>query len=221
MSDQVVHSYLDQLRIAADSLPPRRREELLAEIREHLEEARRSPDGDTESAVRTAMDRLGTPEEIAAAALAEEGTGGVAADPSRPTGRRQLPGRDLAAVILLPFGAFIFVVGWFVGVVLLWSSEHWTTRHKLTGTLVLPFGVALTLFLGPLVTLIPVRTTACASGVVNAETGEPVGPGGTCESTGAMPAWLGIGIFVVLLLAPIVTAIWLATRAHAFRRARS
>lgn len=184
MTDQVVDTYLDQLRIAADRLPPRQRDELLAEIRDHLEEVRRAPDGDTDSAVLTAMDRLGTPEEIAAAALGEEGD---AATAGTPGGKRQLPARDLAAVVLLPFGGFIFLVGWLIGVVLLWSSENWTTRHKLIGTLVLPFGLVSVLYLGPIVAL-PSR------------------------------AWLGVSILIVLVLAPIVTALWLATRAHAFRR---
>jgi hypothetical protein len=36
----------------------------------------------------------------------------------------------------------VFLVGWLVGVVLLWSSTVWTLRDKLIGTLVIPGGLA-------------------------------------------------------------------------------
>jgi hypothetical protein len=38
-------------------------------------------------------------------------------------------------------------VGWLAGVVMLWNSAVWTTRQKLLGTLVVPGGVALPVFL--------------------------------------------------------------------------
>jgi hypothetical protein len=34
------------------------------------------------------------------------------------------------------------IVGWFVGLALLWSSKLWTIQEKLIGTLVVPFGLA-------------------------------------------------------------------------------
>jgi uncharacterized membrane protein len=148
MSSQLVHTYLDHLRSEAAVLPPGRRAELLAEIQAHLAEARRAPGGDTDIAVLTLLDRLGSPEEIVAAAMAEEeaASGAVAADARQD--RRGLPGRDLAAILLLPLGGFVFLVGWFAGVLLLWTSENWTTRHKVIGTLALPFGVVGSLYLG-------------------------------------------------------------------------
>ena len=38
-------------------------------------------------------------------------------------------------------------LGWFVGVVFLWTSETWSTGEKLLGTLLVPGGLALPLFL--------------------------------------------------------------------------
>jgi hypothetical protein len=50
--------------------------------------------------------------------------------------------REIGALFLLPFGGFaVPVVGWFLGVLLLWFSDSWTTRDKLIGTFVVPFGL--------------------------------------------------------------------------------
>jgi hypothetical protein len=59
--------YLRRLDAAASALPAHRREELVSEIRGHLQEAlRQAPAGD-ETAVRNMLERLGPPEEIVAA----------------------------------------------------------------------------------------------------------------------------------------------------------
>jgi hypothetical protein len=51
-----------------------------------------------------------------------------------------------ALIGLLIGGLVIPVVGWFVGVALLWGSRAWTTREKLLGTLVVPGGLATSFF---------------------------------------------------------------------------
>lgn len=67
-ADPLVDDYLRRLDAATSALPAHRRDELVSEIRDHLEEAlRQTPAGD-EAAVRNALERLGPPEEIAAAA---------------------------------------------------------------------------------------------------------------------------------------------------------
>ena len=66
--DQLVNDYLSRLSVAAASLPPTRRAELLQEIREHIESARAAVAAADEATVRTMLDRLGEPEEIVAAA---------------------------------------------------------------------------------------------------------------------------------------------------------
>lgn len=68
-TDPLVDDYLRRLEAAASSLPAHRREELISEIRDHLQEAlRQAPANDT-AAVRNALERLGPPEETAAAAI--------------------------------------------------------------------------------------------------------------------------------------------------------
>jgi Domain of unknown function (DUF4190) len=67
-TDPLVDDYLRRLDAAASRLPADQREELVSEIRDHLQEAlRQTPAGD-QAAVRNALERLGSPEEIAAAA---------------------------------------------------------------------------------------------------------------------------------------------------------
>lgn len=112
--------------------------------------------------------------------------------------------REVAALILLPVGGIVIpVVGWFVGVALLWSSEHWSVRSKLLGTLVVPGGLALPLSLG----MFAGSTESCST--------PPTLVGGASPDsvcTGGPSGWLevlGPVAFVLLLLAPIATVIYL------------
>ncbi len=67
-TDPLAEDYLRRLDAAAAALPAHRRDELITEIRDHLQEAlRQAPAGD-QAAVRNLLERLGPPEEIAAAA---------------------------------------------------------------------------------------------------------------------------------------------------------
>jgi hypothetical protein len=100
-TDPLVEDYLRHLEAVASALPAYRREELLTEIREHLAEALRPvPPGD-EAAVRSVLDRLGSPEEIVAAA----------ADPLPAVPFVPVPVTNGLAVASLLFGIF-----WFGGI---------------------------------------------------------------------------------------------------------
>jgi Domain of unknown function (DUF4190) len=67
-ADPLVEDYLRHLEAVAAVLPEYRRAELLTEIRAHLDEALRQVPAGDEAAVRSMLDRLGSPEEIVAAA---------------------------------------------------------------------------------------------------------------------------------------------------------
>lgn len=54
---------------------------------------------------------------------------------------------ETIAITLLLVGGFLAGVGWLVGVVLLWLSDVWSLRDKLLGTLVVPGGLAVALYL--------------------------------------------------------------------------
>ena len=66
--DPLVDAYLRRLDAAARDLPAGRRAELSAELEEHIEDALREAGARDEATVRNVLDRLGPPEEIAAAA---------------------------------------------------------------------------------------------------------------------------------------------------------
>jgi uncharacterized membrane protein len=117
--------YLRRLERAARALPRGQREELLAEIRSHLELGL-APDA-TETEARNFLDDLGTPEEIVAAARPDH----------VPTRRGA---REILALLFLVTG-LPPVLGWLVGVGLLVSSPLWSPRQKLLGALVWPGGV--------------------------------------------------------------------------------
>ena len=113
-TNKLVADYLRRLEQAAAPMARSRRAELVAEIREHIDDALLEAGAADEVAVRNVLERLGPPEEIVAAA--------------GPVQRRS--GRlELAAMIALaiPF------LGWFVGVVLVAASRAWTGREKVVG----------------------------------------------------------------------------------------
>ena len=88
----------------------------------------------------------------------------------------------------------------------------WTTREKLVGTLVVPGGLALPIFLA----MIPGSTSveACSE-EIDPISGAPIAGTEVCTSSGgpseAMQI-LGPILLVVLLVAPIVTTAYLARR---------
>ena len=97
-AEPLVEDYLRHLEAAASGLPAYRRQELLAEIREHLDEALRQVPAGDEAAVRAMLERLGSPEEIVAAA----------ADPM-PAGQfvpMYVPETNGLAIASLLFGIF-------------------------------------------------------------------------------------------------------------------
>jgi HAAS domain-containing protein len=131
--DDHVEAYLNRLEAELADLPRGRRRELVGEIRTHIEEAQAQLAADDEAGFLTVFERLGDPAEIAA----EAGSRGKRA-------RGRVGGRELLTVVLLLVGGVLVpLVGWIVGVVLLWASEVWTRREKVLGTLVIPGGLLL------------------------------------------------------------------------------
>jgi hypothetical protein len=67
-TDELVAAYLARVERAASRLPAGRREELIGDLREHIEIARAESGAESEAEVRTILERLGDPESIVAAA---------------------------------------------------------------------------------------------------------------------------------------------------------
>ena len=96
-TDELVRDYLHRLEIALRPLPPSRRDQLVSEITEHIEQGRAGAEGESEAAVRELLDRLGEPEDIAAAALNDEPTEGQT---RRPTGGWLIVGVLIVLVVV-------------------------------------------------------------------------------------------------------------------------
>jgi hypothetical protein len=185
--------YLGRLRRAGRHLPPERLRELVAEIEGHLSEAIDPSASDAQAL--TALDRLGEPEAI----IADESP-----DHDEPPARRGT--REWVAIILLLFGGLMLGLGWVAGLVLLWSSRAWSTREKWIGTLVIPGGLATGVLIGLYAIGNPTKHLCYAV----------AGGAQHCTNTPGpknMPIGLGVAVFAVLVLAPIVTSVYLARRA--------
>ena len=137
---QMIDEYLARLERAAQVLATERRSELLAEIRGHIDDARSESD-ESEGGVRALLVRLGSPEEIVAAAA--DGDHSTAQRDRNPGPPRSM-NLEIWAVLLLTVGSIVLpVIGWLIGVVLMWSSDRWQTREKILGSVVIPGGIGI------------------------------------------------------------------------------
>ncbi|MEV8456287.1 hypothetical protein AB0467_24200 [Streptomyces sp. NPDC052095] len=144
----LVQDYLRAVEREASALPAERRQELLADLAEHIEVTRAERPG---TAVAVVLAELGDPRTIAATALAEAAHGdawvparGHGDDaPSARRGKVHPLVPLLMLALTVPFGmvfpdqpgpvfGFLFRV---VGAVLLCTSVHWRAVQKTTGVL--------------------------------------------------------------------------------------
>ena len=192
-ADELVDDYLERLDRELEGFPRSRRRELVEEIAGHIAEARADLESENEAAIRTLLDRLGDPAEIATEAGGEP----------QPAYRRAR-GRDVAALILLPIGGVVVpVLGWIVGVVLLWVSDAWNTRDKVLGTLILPGGL-----------LVPLGFLVLGSSdgaCVEIMSGNGPTTARTCSYESGTN-WGLVALVILLLLAPLATTAYLARR---------
>jgi HAAS domain-containing protein len=180
--DALILRYLKDLERELHDLPANRRQELLDEVGEHIAAARAALDPETEAGVRTMLERLGDPADIAAEAHERFGV-------QRPPARPATPWLEVIAIVLLviPFA------GWVVGVVLVWISRLWTTRDKLIGTLG-----------GMSWVLAGLGTVMTSAGGSRAVGSAPLGP----SETSLMEVVLVAAPFIL----PILAAIYLGVR---------
>jgi uncharacterized membrane protein len=179
-TDQYIRRLEDELR----DVPRARRRELVEEIEGHIEEGQAA--GHPE---REILDQLGDPEDIAAEARERFGV------ETKRMGALEI----LTVILLLVGGVILPVLGWVVGVVLLWVSQAWTTRDKWVGTLVVPGGMAL----GLGIFLLGTSVQEC-SGEVGGEL--------TCSGGDIAWGWLILGI--AGLAGPVFTMAYLINRAR-------
>lgn len=184
----LVTRYLKDLNRALRDLPATDRDQVIKETAARLGDAAAARGNTmTEAELRTVLNELGHPQMIAEQARERLGI------------RRRSGGamEGIAIASLLVGGLIVPVLGWLLGVVLLWASSAWNTRDKILGTLVVPGGLAAPLYLG----IVAVGASSCIDG-----------PGCTGESEVVFPgaAMILIG---VLVLASISMAIYLGRKA--------
>jgi uncharacterized membrane protein len=204
MAQQAVKEYLHDLEAELRDLPRSRRQELLGEIHGHIDSALADSPALDEAEVRNVLERLGDPSDIAEEARQRFGVP-----------RQRSRGLEIAAVILLPIGGIIIpVVGWFIGVILLWSSRVWTTGEKLAGTLLFPGGLLLPAGLG----LGAVWGQSCSGVIQNADqlfTGAGQEIVMSCHGTSTLYTIGAAILMAVLVIVPIAMAVVLARRMRA------
>ena len=183
--DALILRYLQDLEAQLQDLPAPRRQELLDEVAEHIASARASLEPETEAGVRTVLERLGDPADIAAEA--RERFGVPPPGPRVPT-----PRLEIIAIVLLviPF------LGWVLGVILVWLSRIWTTRDKLVGTLG-----------GLSWVLAGLGTISISAGARPVGSPAPLGPSET--------SLLEVALFVLPFVLPVVAAVYLGFRLRA------
>jgi hypothetical protein len=156
----LVQDYLARLDRAGAGLPPEIRAELVADLAAHLDSALGPTSTDAD--VRNALQELGAPEDVAAAAYDGLGPAAPTTQPPAPPYGAPVsaPGAhpvaqagpwgpvEIIAVVGLTAGTFLVpFVGPLVGIVMAWVSERWTKREKVIAT-VLCLAPVLVLVLG-------------------------------------------------------------------------
>lgn len=207
--DKLVERYLKHLEIELDDLPRDRRREIVDEIAGHIAEARAGLEHESEADVRNILDGLGDPADIA-----EDARERFEVEPSRPA---PAPAQEFKAgaveigalVLLLIGGLLVPVFGWVIGVVLLWVSNAWNVRDKIIGTVFVPGGLGLPVFL----LLFAGNNSGASCGPVLSNSG-----GGTtliptpCPDSGSSTSYFGIALAIALFVIPIMTTGYLAYR---------
>ncbi|MFG3049528.1 HAAS signaling domain-containing protein [Kitasatospora sp. NPDC048239] len=136
LAHPLVRSFLSSVEDRTAALPDARRRELLADLREHIEVALSESDPSDGSAVRRILDQLGTPTEIADAALSEEPAARPVPESPRRTaitlGLLVLP---LPAALIPVLGLLVAPAAAAAGLIRLWKSPQWSRGEKRQATL--------------------------------------------------------------------------------------
>jgi len=107
-SDDPVSEYMARVKTAAGGLPPRQRDELLRDLREHIDTARQALPSESEVEIRGILDRLGDPFDIVEAAEDEHGLRRSSGDRSAMI--RNVDGKKVAMIIAGVIFAVLIII---------------------------------------------------------------------------------------------------------------
>lgn len=196
-ANPLVDRYLRDLRRALRDLPRHQRDELVAEIAGHITESLSPEASDTE--VLTALERIGSPAEIAEAERERLGIS------SNAVGWQQW----LAIILILIGGIVLPVLGWLIGLAFLWTSRAWTRRDKWLATLLVPGGLL------PAVVLLltPITGESCTTGSSTDATGHLHSVTSCTGGISTEVRTAAIVLFIMLVITPIITSVRLGRAA--------
>ncbi|WP_052682215.1 DUF1700 domain-containing protein [Saccharothrix sp. ST-888] len=141
----LVHAYLAEVAQRTSALPDATRRELLANLREHIDVALAESDRADQETVRQILDRLGRPQAVADAALAEEGWPRAEAEsPGRTTVTLGLIVLSLPLALIPAVGPVLALAATVTAVVRVWKSAQWVRKEKMQATLLLLSPVVVT-----------------------------------------------------------------------------
>jgi hypothetical protein len=192
-TDALIDTYLKDLQRALGGFPGDRRREILDEVGDHIAQARAELDSESEVAIRTLLDKLGTPSDIAEAA------------------RERFDMRPVRAGVLEEVAVVALVVpfiGWLIGTILVWLSRVWTRRDKIIATVAVP-GVWILFWLGTMATHSSVSVSSSAP-----PRNPPSPPLQPSVDEGLLDFMLSWMFPMGIILIPIGTAIYLVVRAR-------
>ena len=199
-----VRDYLKRLEQALAGTPRERRQEIVGEIEAHIHQELSALDREPlDRDVADVLEGLGDPEAIAAAEVGDV-----------PDRRRRSTALEVAALILLLVGAFVLpLIGWVVGVVLLWISPAWTSREKWLGTLVVPGGLGLPVYL---LLFAGGQSVTCSVGPTSFKflpdgTSKKIEGPTICETAGLSRPLMTV-IVIILAIAAIATVVYLGRK---------
>ncbi|WP_328329115.1 MULTISPECIES: HAAS signaling domain-containing protein [unclassified Streptomyces] len=140
--DTLVKDYFAAVERETSTLPPAARQELIADLNEHIQVALAERPGST----REILNEIGDPRTIAATALQELGMGSdsKAQKPGRRRSPAWLPVVLLIVANVLPYAggfsflAIIALAAEIAAVVMVIRSSHWTSAQKRNGLIMTP-----------------------------------------------------------------------------------
>ncbi len=195
---------------AAVRLPADQAVELVADLREHLRESIATDA--TESDVRNAVDRVGTPTDLvddAVGSVVAHG-GSAAANPGnrRETAALAMLVLSVIIAIAVPVAGLLLVVG----LILVFMSPRWRRSDKALASVVYTvLGMPAVVIVGIFAPM-TARGTACTGMITRAEAPSSAQ---VCTSTGSgVPGWL------LILAALAYLAVHTCTATRLYRRAR-
>jgi Kef-type K+ transport system membrane component KefB len=120
---------------------------------------------------------------------------------AEPIGAEARPShlRENLTIALLLFGSLLVIAGWFFGVALLWTSDRWSRRDKIIGTLLLPGGIPVALLFA---LIAGARFGSCGVDSSGRSTGCSYGPS-------LLPEPIATALLVLGIAIPMATAIYL------------